>query len=347
VVSWGVLGTGRVADTWVAPAISVVSGSHALAVGSRENSRAQQFAADHGFARAYGSYEEVLDDRDVDAIYIATPNALHADQVIACAARGKHVLCEKPLALTAAEAERAVAACVAAGVMLEVDFQYRHHPALRAMRGLIREGAIGEITLIQAEIGGSYPLRSWRTDRRIAGMGAVLNMGVHAYDLIGWLAGEEATSTFALLRGEGELETIALTLFELQSGALAYVNANQVVEHSRADVHVDGTHGRISALDYLRLGTEGELRLLGGGREEARRFSNKDMFRDMVANFVGRIEAKTSPIASRSGVRSAELVDAIARSARTGTRVELSAMSGGDAVDLHLTASVSADVGSP
>jgi 1,5-anhydro-D-fructose reductase (1,5-anhydro-D-mannitol-forming) len=319
VIAWGVLGTGRVVDQWVAPAIAADENSRPLAVGSRDATRAREMAAKHGFERSYASYEEVLDDPDVDAVYIATPNALHAEQVIACAARGKHVLCEKPLALSAADATRAATACADAGVLLHVNFQYRHHPGLRALRGLIEQGAAGEPLVIQAEIGGAYPLRSWRTDPALAGMGATLNMGVHAYDLVEWLTGDTIVSVAAMVGpASEELDTVALALFELDGGAVAYVNANQVAEHSKPDLHVDCTQGRISALSCLRLGVDGELHIAAGERDERWPFTSKDMFRGAVAEFAAEASAGGSRPPARAGVRSAQIVDAIARSAAGG-----------------------------
>jgi 1,5-anhydro-D-fructose reductase (1,5-anhydro-D-mannitol-forming) len=323
VIAWGVLGTGRVVDQWVAPAIAADASSRPLAVGSRDATRARELAAKHGFERSYGSYDDVLSDPEVDAVYIATPNALHAEQVLACAAHGKHVLCEKPLALSAADAERATRACSDAGVLLRVNFQYRHHPALRAMRGLIEKGAVGDVLVIQAEIGGAYPLRGWRTDPALAGMGATLNMGVHVYDLVEWLTQDTVVRVAAMLGpGSEELETVALTLFELQGGALAYVNANQVAEHSKPDLYVDGTAGRLSATRCLRLGAEGELRLAAGERDESWTFTSGEMFRDAVAEVAADIaDSRLTP--QRAGLRSAQLVEAIARAATNDGRVAL------------------------
>ena len=115
---WGIIGLGRIADTEIAPAITTSPHGELRAVVSREQGRADAFAGRHGAARALTSFRELLADPGVDAVYIATPNALHAEQVVAAARAGKHVMCDKPLALTVADAQRAVSACEEANVRL-------------------------------------------------------------------------------------------------------------------------------------------------------------------------------------------------------------------------------------
>jgi len=113
-VAWGIVGPGRIADTQIAPAIRELADHRLAAVASRDHGRAAAFAQRHGSGVPYDNYAALLADPAVDAVYIATPNGLHAEQVIAAAAAGKHVLCDKPLATSLADGERAVAACAAA-----------------------------------------------------------------------------------------------------------------------------------------------------------------------------------------------------------------------------------------
>ncbi|HEY1689443.1 MAG TPA: Gfo/Idh/MocA family oxidoreductase [Solirubrobacteraceae bacterium] len=311
-ISWGILGSGRVVDLWAAPAIAGDAGSVPLAIAGRNAKQASALAIRHGFERSYGSAEELLADPEIEAVYIATPNALHAEQVIACAAHGKHVLCEKPLGLTSEEAERAAEACAAAGVLLRTNFQYRHHPGLRLVRKLLAEEALTAPSILQMETGGAYELRGWRTDPSLAGMGATLNIGVHAYDLVEWLTGRRALGVAAVLGAPtGELETATLAVFELEGGMVASVNANQCAPRARADLHIDGHNGRISAIDCLRLGVDGEVRLIEADREMCWQTTGASMFRDAIASFVAAACAGERDPDAGGGLRSARIVDAL------------------------------------
>ena len=154
-IRWGVLSTSRhAAATWI-PACQASQRGEVVAVASRDASRARQYASEHGIPRSFGDYESLLASPDVDAVYIPLPNHLHKEWTIKAAGAGKHVLCEKPLGLDAAQAEEMVAACHAAGVTLAEAFQWRHHPHAERTRELLRDGAIGDLRLIEAGFGGA------------------------------------------------------------------------------------------------------------------------------------------------------------------------------------------------
>ncbi len=146
---WGVIGSANIAVKSVIPAIQQSRNGTVTAIASRNKDKANEAAQKLGIDKTYGSYEELLKDPDIDAVYIPLPNHLHAEWTIRAAEAGKHVLCEKPLALNAEEAERMVEACKKAGVHLAEAFMYRHHPRYKAILSLIREGGIGEIRAIR------------------------------------------------------------------------------------------------------------------------------------------------------------------------------------------------------
>ena len=166
---WGIIGLGRIADTEIAPAITTSPHGELRGVVSRDQGRADAFAGRHGAARALTSFDELLADPEVDAVYIATPNALHAGQVVVAAAAGKHVMCDKPLALSVADAQRAVAACEEAAVQLGITFQTRFHDHFGRFREVIQDGSLGEIRVVQVEMSpGRTLLKGWRTDPALA-----------------------------------------------------------------------------------------------------------------------------------------------------------------------------------
>src|ERR1700730_4630262 len=287
-VHWGVVGLGRIADTEIAPAIAASPHGILHGVVSRDQGRADSFAERHHAVRALTDLGELLGDPDVDAVYIATPNALHADQVVAAAQAGKEVLCDKPLALTVAYAEGAIAACDAAAVRLGVTFQTRFHDAFDRCLPAIRSGSLGDILVVQVEMSpGRTLLRGWRTDPSLAGLGTVNNVGVHGYDLIRYLLGAEVVEVTALVGHESGLvpETLALALLRFDNGALGYVNANQSVPHTQADITIYGTRGRVIGRSCTRPNMTGSMTILSEDDEISFETSRLNAYRRASEHF--------------------------------------------------------------
>lgn len=326
-LGWGIVSTGRAADALVGPAINAEANSRISAVYSRDGDRAQAFADKHGADHAYTSYAEMLDDPGVAVVYIASPNALHAEQAIAAARAGKHVYCEKPLALNAEDGQRVTAACREAGVRLGVNFQTRHYAANQEAYRLIREGAIGDILVMQIEsCAAGNPLRGWRTDPELSGMGAVNNIAVHPLDLARFFAGSEVAEVVAMTNAgrTSELETIALLTIRFENGALAYVNGSQATPKPRADMEIYGSSGRISGRNTTRPFQDGELLVLTGAEEASFPYNTRDGFQRAIAAFNEAVLTGAEPSPSgEDGLRSVQLVEAITRSARTGAVVAL------------------------
>jgi 1,5-anhydro-D-fructose reductase (1,5-anhydro-D-mannitol-forming) len=317
-VRWGIVGLGRIAGTEIAPAITASPHGVLRGVVSRDQGRASAFAARHAAARALVSYRDLLADPELDAVYIATPNALHVEQVMAAAVAGKHVLCDKPLGLSAADARRAVAACERAGVRLGITFQTRFHDNFGRFRELVQDGSLGEIRVVQVEMSsGRTLLRGWRTDPALAGLGVINNIGVHAFDLIRFLLGAEVTEVTALTGHEQGLLPETLVLLRYASGALAYVNVNQSVAFPQADITVYGTRGRVTGRSCTRMNMAGRLDILTPGSETTLETASYRAYQGVVRAFEEAVLAGREPSPSgRDGLRSVELTDAIAESLR-------------------------------
>jgi xylose dehydrogenase (NAD/NADP) len=189
-VRWGILSTADINGKVLAgldgsPAVRVV------AVGSRDAGRAQEFASEYGIPRALGSYEDLLADDEVEAVYIPLPNGLHVEWTLAALAAGKHVLCEKPLSLRAEEVERCFDAAEEAGLVLSEGFMWRHTPQAERLRSLVHEGAIGELRVVRAAF--SFPLERFpdvRWDADLDG-GALADVGCYCVSGSRFLAGAE------------------------------------------------------------------------------------------------------------------------------------------------------------
>ncbi|MCV2488857.1 Gfo/Idh/MocA family oxidoreductase [Geodermatophilus sp. YIM 151500] len=319
-IGWGLVGLGRIADTEIAPAIAASANGALAGVVSRDAAKAEDFAGRHGAAAAYDDYRALLEDPAVDAVYVATPNGLHADQVVAAAEAGKHVLCDKPLATTVADAERAVAACAAAGVRLGVTFQTRNHEGMREIRDLLAAGGIGSVRLAQVELGPGRMLpQNWRTDPEMAGAGVMNNLGVHAYDLLRYLLGSEVVEATAVVDVEPgfRVDTLALALLRFENGALAYVNANQSLPNPQQNLSICGTEGTVLGRNVTRPNLAGSISVIGRDGTTERAVSSTGAFLATVENFADAVLHGREPSPSGvDGLRSVELTEALARSAR-------------------------------
>ena len=222
------------------------TGAAVAAIASRAQGRADAAASRLGIERTHGSYEGLLADPDIDAVYIPLPNHLHAEWTIAAATAGKHVLCEKPLALSSADAQRMVDACEAAGVCLYEAFMYRFHPSWLAVRDLLADGRIGELRGI--DIWFSYFNDDPTNIRNIldVGGGAMWDIGCYAVSVARLLFGAEPERVHSVLRRDptSGVDTLAAGLLEFSDGAASFGCSTRVEPDQR--VHVYGSRGRIS-----------------------------------------------------------------------------------------------------
>ncbi len=220
---WGILGPGRISRAFLT-GLAGSSSEHAVAVGSRDRERARVVAADFGVERAYGSYEELLADDRVEAVYIGTPNALHAPWSIAAARAGKHVLCEKPLGVSRAEAESMFEAARAAGVWLMEAFMYRFHPRTLRLAELVASGDLGAPTLVRSSFGFAVEdTGNVRLSAELAG-GALMDVGCYPVNAARMLAGPVASAT-ASARWQDVDVTLAGVL-DHTGGALSVISCS-------------------------------------------------------------------------------------------------------------------------
>ena len=245
-VRWGVLSTAKIGIDKVIPATAAAERCEVVAIASRDLERARAAASELGIARAFGSYEDLLADPDVDAVYNPLPNHLHAEWTIAAARAGKHVLCEKPLATTSADAERMIQACEAEGVLLMEAFMYRLHPTWEAVTSLVASGRIGELKTVQSWF--SYFNDDPGDIRNLVetGGGALYDIGCYCVNLSRMLFGAEPERV-----GGSVLRDPVMGIDVLTSGTLDFGDVVATFTCStRAEpdqrVHIYGTEGRIS-----------------------------------------------------------------------------------------------------
>ena len=327
-VGWGVIGIGNIVQSTMAPAMVEEPECDLVAGVSRDQTRADDFAQQFGARYAYTEYEDMLGNPEVEAVFIATPNAFHADQVIAAARAGKHVLCDKPLANNVPDAQRALDACKVAGVKLGVNFHNRHLPWVQDVSRLIAEGAIGEVKVVQVQV-SSGPRRydNWRADPEIAGLGSVHNVGVHGLDFLRVILSSdpiEVAAMFDVPPGAGRVEMLALITMRFANGALVHYNANESLRDPLNDIVLYGSAGRIVGTSFTRSRSDGELSVLNENGEKITRYPAPEAHRLSLAAFNHAVLSGEEPNAAGiDGLRSAQICEAIAVSAKERRLVEV------------------------
>lgn len=247
-VNWGILSTAKIGREKVIPAMQKGEISRVLGIASRDQASAQQTAAALGIPRAYGSYEALLADPEIDAIYNPLPNHLHVPWSIRALEAGKHVLCEKPIALDTREAETLLAARDRTGLVVAEAFMVRYAPWWQRVRALVRDGRLGRVSAIQTAF--SYYLDDPTNIRNMPdiGGGGLMDIGCYAIATARYIWGSEPTRVAALIERDPTMGTDRLTsaLLHFPEGHLTFTCSTQLVPHQR--VTVLGTKARIEVL---------------------------------------------------------------------------------------------------
>jgi predicted dehydrogenase len=274
---WGILSTARIARQRFIPGVRGGSESEVVAIASRDAARAQQAAAEMGIPRAYGTYEALLADPAVDAVYIGLPNLLHVEWVERAAAAGKHVLCEKPISRRAADAARAAEACRRAAVVYMEAFMYRLHPQHARVRALLAEGAIGAPRMLRASFCYAMtPERrasgDVRLSRELEG-GALMDVGCYAVNAARFLFDAEPVAASGQMHVDPAFGVdigFAGTL-RFADGRLALIDCSFETNGPHR-YEVSGDRGSIAAQPRFVPGTAPtRITLLQGGQERVGR----------------------------------------------------------------------------
>lgn len=324
-VRWGVLGAANIAIEKVIPAMRRGERAEVLAIASRDIGRAQRVAAALGVPKAYGSYEELLADPDVEAVYNPLPNHLHVPWSIRAAEAGKHILCEKPVGLDAAEARRLLKARDRAGVKIQEAFMVRTHPQWLGVRDAVRSGRIGELRAATCFF--SYFDRDPGNVRNRAdiGGGALLDIGCYAVNLSRFVFGAEPGRVIGHVERDPDFRIDRLTsaVLDFEAGQSTFTCSTQLAPYQRMQFF--GTRGRVEVpLPFtpppglparVFVDTTG----FPGGGVEVLEFPACDQYTiqgDLFSRAVrGEVE---QPVPLEDAVYNMAVIDAIFRSAATG-----------------------------
>lgn len=244
-IRWGILGTGRIANTF-ATALAELPDAELVAVGSRTQESAQQFADKYGAPHRHGSYQALANDPDVDAVYVATPHPLHRENSVLCLGTGKAVLCEKPFAINAGEAEGVIAFARQRGVFLMEAMWPRFLPLWVTVRQLLADGAIGEVRMLAADFGfRTAPNPQHRLLDPALGGGALLDVGVYVISLASMIFGGAPSQVTGLAHlGETGVDEQSAMVLGYEGGRLALLAA-AVRTRTPVEATIMGTDGLI------------------------------------------------------------------------------------------------------
>lgn len=329
-VAWGVLGTAKIATTKVIPAMQQGSHSRVAAIASRDPLAARQAADRLGIARAHGGYQALLDDPDIQAVYIPLPNHLHVPWTLKALAAGKHVLCEKPIALDAAEAGSLIAARDRSGLVVAEAFMVRQAPWWQRVRTLAQNGALGEVRAIQTFF--SYFLDDPSNVRNQAdiGGGGLMDIGCYAIATARYVFGAEPLRVAACVDRDPAMRVDRLTsaLMEFPDARhLGFTCSTQLSPHQR--VTVVGTRARLEVLIPFNAPPDAPCRLmlddghlLGGGSGTEETFPVVDQYTlqgDAVSRAILGLEPLEFPI--EDAIANMRAIDATFRAAASGAWV--------------------------
>ena len=247
-IKWGIIGCGDVADHKIGPAFNRVKDSELVAVMRRNAGKAKDFARRHKVPKYYSDVDALLRDDEINAVYIATPHYLHAEHTVKAAEYGKHVLCEKPMAITIQECQKMINACETNKVKLMIAYYQRLQPAHQKIRELISQGAIGKIIMCKAQTGiWRYPA-DWFGKKELSGGGVLMEVGTHIIDLLRFLLGEiveVSAYTDVLLFGCSVEDTSSL-IVRFEDGVHGSMSFSYAVPDLGSNIEICGTQGKIS-----------------------------------------------------------------------------------------------------
>jgi predicted dehydrogenase len=326
---FGICGCGGFVENGVLPLLQRVENIQVMAVYNPSSARldrvAEKFAIKHRFLK----YEDLVACKDVDAIYIASPNVFHKDQTIAAANAGKHVLCEKPMGMNAGECRQMIEVCRAKGVKLGVGFCYPFAGAQRKARELLRDGAIGEVSYytISYSLGGyNKDTVGWRCDPKLSGGGPLMDIAPHMINLGCYFLDDTVDTVMSYVRPEltqEDIELDAIALMEFSRGARGMIDTSFV----RSNTHnysLIGTKGEIHAVNTMCWRVGGKIILQEYGKEREISFDPIEGIEEEFRQFVHAVELGEFLVMSgQAGWHTQAAIDAIFESARTGKRIRV------------------------
>jgi predicted dehydrogenase len=324
-VRYGIIGFGLHAVKRMMPGFAVATNSRVTALSRRDIGRARESAAQFDIPLAFSSAEELCQSREVDAVFVATPNACHLQDVLTAVSHGKPVLCEKPMAMNAEECRRMVEEARKANVKLGIAHVFRFEDSTVRFRERIAAGEIGKPILVRSEFsfpaGGTHP-RSWLYDASVAGGGPIADVGVHCIDTLRYVLQDEIVRVSARAMRDaysGDVEAAAVLAVEFSRGTLGTVLVSYRAEY-RTPFEIVGELGVLRADNFLNVERPITLELRRGWSiEQEEVVTNDKAYARQVDAFSDAVEGKAEfAVPGEEGWQNQVILDAAYRSIRSG-----------------------------
>jgi len=296
---WGVIGLGWVSTDFTGPAMMKSSGSQITACLGSSLEKGKAFAQRFEVGHVHETLAAMMSDPDVDAVYVATPNAIHPEAVLAAARAGKHVLCEKPFAMRTEDAREMTEACDRAGVVLRIGHQMRMEDVLVRAREIVQSGRLGRLAAISLERASAMPPRTtWRKD--VAQSGVVFDVGVHLLDQVQWISGQRFAEVNAFTHPDrrlGQPDDQITVLGRMEEDCHAVVRATREVASAENNLIIEGSKATL-VTSALRFVSEHVLRVRDGAGTTEERFPASPCYELQVQAFEGEVKGKRSLLPS-------------------------------------------------
>jgi predicted dehydrogenase len=315
-VGWGLIGCGDISRKRVAPALRDLENCELVAVSRADAARAEAFAAEFGAKRWHADWRELVADPEVEAVYVATPVRLHAEQAIAAAEAGKHVLCEKPMALNVAECARMNAAAGANGVRLGVAYYRRFYPVVERIKAILESGEIGKAVVAQMnaferfEPGPEHP-RRWLLDKGQSGGGPMFDFGCHRVEVLLNLFGDvsQVKGLASNVLFAREVEDTASALLQFERGPQAVLTVSHAAREPQDTLEVFGSEGSVRS-DVLN---EGKLKVrTAAGERLETHVPHPNLHSPLIEDFARAVvEGRPPRVDGRTGQKVSEILEQI------------------------------------
>ena len=328
-MTWGLVGASTIASQWMINAFRSVQADSVTWLVSGNLDRAKAYAADHAIPNVTADLDEMLADPRVTRVYISSTNEKHYPQAMAAIAAGKHVFCEKPLAMSVADAAEMVRAARDRGVVFATNHHLRNAGAHLEVKRLIDAGRIGAIQSIRIFHAVSLPeaLRGWRIDNAAAGGGVILDIVVHDADTVRFHTGEDPVAAVAIADATGlgqGVEDSVMTAWEMPSGAMVQVHASFNHQFTETGIEIYGSKGAIKGRGIMTQRPVGSLELIDADGRHDIAFSDHNLYARAAALFDGAVKGTGDPAASgQDGVKSLAIALAVIEAAKTGRKVTI------------------------
>lgn len=334
-VRWGVIGYGRLATRKMIPAIDAVEDAALAAVATRTQSKLDELAQQRPGISTYSDWRELLADPNIDAVYIGTPNNLHAEMTLEAAARGKHVLCDKPMALNTAEAVKMVEACDRAGVTFGLLYHAIFNGANRYAYDAIHAEKLGTLRFIRGRFSFSYgsqpPAGEWRLDAAQSGGGPLVDIGIYPLYMLRRITGHRVRRVSAMAWSQHykafDVPDTTAAWFELENGTPGTLDTSYTVADT-SRLEIDGDEARLEVLGSFTMEPAGKANLITRSGNAVRtenfevqpaRLHHADSYMQLVRHFQESMASGSEPLNSaRAALAEQRTIDAIHRSAEQG-----------------------------